>query len=104
VEVVKRYLLHRIHLDNAISQKDISMKLVATLAATAMLAFVATGSMAQTATTTTKPATTATTDKAPTDKKAISKACSTQADAKGLHGKERKKFRNECKKNGGKAQ
>jgi hypothetical protein len=38
-----------------------------------------------------------------TDKKAISKACSDQATAKGLHGKERKSFRSECKKNGGKA-
>jgi hypothetical protein len=36
------------------------------------------------------------------DKQALSKACSTQADAKGLHGKERKKFRSTCKKNGGK--
>jgi hypothetical protein len=36
------------------------------------------------------------------DKKAISKACSDQATAKGLHGKERKSFRSECKKNGGK--
>ncbi len=40
----------------------------------------------------------------PTDaeKKAISKTCSDQATAKGLHGKERKAFRSECKKNGGK--
>ena len=37
----------------------------------------------------------------PTDKKATSKACSDQADAKGLHGKARKKFRSECKKRGG---
>ena len=37
------------------------------------------------------------------DKKVISKACSDQADAKGLHGKERKKFRSECKHHGGKA-
>jgi psiF repeat len=37
-----------------------------------------------------------------TDKKAISKTCSDQATAKGLHGKERKTFRAECKKNGGK--
>ncbi len=36
------------------------------------------------------------------DKKAISKACSDQADAKGLHGKERKKFRSECRRKGGK--
>jgi psiF repeat-containing protein len=36
-----------------------------------------------------------------TDKKAVSKACSDQANAKGLHGKERKKFRSACKKRGG---
>jgi hypothetical protein len=36
------------------------------------------------------------------DKVAISKACSEQADAKGLHGKERKKFRAKCKRSGGK--
>jgi len=34
-------------------------------------------------------------------KKAISKSCSDQATAKGLHGKARKKFRVDCKKNGG---
>jgi hypothetical protein len=34
---------------------------------------------------------------------AVSKACSAQADAKGLHGKARAKFRSDCKKNGGKA-
>jgi hypothetical protein len=34
------------------------------------------------------------------DKQAISKACSDQANAKGLHGKARKKFRSECKKKG----
>jgi psiF repeat len=37
-------------------------------------------------------------------KSAISKACSDQANAKGLHGKDRKKFRSDCKKNGGKPQ
>jgi hypothetical protein len=40
---------------------------------------------------------------ADTDKKAVAKACSDQATAKGLHGKARKAFRSECKKNGGKA-
>jgi hypothetical protein len=41
----------------------------------------------------------------PTDdaKKAVSKMCSDQATAKGLHGKSRKAFRSKCKKNGGKA-
>ena len=38
------------------------------------------------------------------EKKAISKSCSDQADAKGLHGKERKHFRSECKHHGGKAE
>lgn len=38
----------------------------------------------------------------PTDKAAISKACSEQADAQNLHGKARKKFRAACKKRGGK--
>ena len=36
------------------------------------------------------------------DNKAISKACSDQANAKNLHGKERKKFRAKCKREGGK--
>jgi hypothetical protein len=36
-----------------------------------------------------------------TDKQAISKACSDQAHAKGLHGKARKNFRSDCKKRGG---
>jgi len=38
------------------------------------------------------------------DKKAISKACSDQANAKGLHGRERKKFKSECKRAGGKVE
>jgi psiF repeat len=38
------------------------------------------------------------------DKKAISKSCTDQANAKGLHGKDRKKFRSDCKHNDGKAQ
>jgi len=43
--------------------------------------------------------------KAPTraERSEISKECSSQADAKNLHGKERRKFRSECKRNGGKA-
>ena len=54
---------------------------------------------------TTAPATPAPTTKAaPAEKKAekprtaASLECSKEADAKGLHGKERKKFRSECKK------
>jgi hypothetical protein len=45
----------------------------------------------------------ATPAKGDAEKSAISKACSDQANNKGLHGKDRKKFRSECKKNGGKA-
>jgi hypothetical protein len=37
-----------------------------------------------------------------TSKEAISKACSDQANAKGLHGKARKSFRAKCKRHGGK--
>jgi psiF repeat-containing protein len=40
----------------------------------------------------------------PEQKQAISKSCTDQANAKGLHGKERKKFRSECKHNAGKPQ
>ena len=36
--------------------------------------------------------------KAPVAHTEISLKCSKEADAKGLHGKERKKFRSECKK------
>jgi hypothetical protein len=38
------------------------------------------------------------------EKKAISKSCTDQANAKGLHGKARKKFRSDCKRAGGKTQ
>jgi psiF repeat len=45
------------------------------------------------------PAPAAKTDaKAPVVHSAASLECSKEADAKGLHGKERKKFRSECKK------
>lgn len=50
----------------------------------------------------TAPATT-TAPKAKTERSAVSLECSKQADAKGLHGKARHKFRAECKKGGGKA-
>jgi hypothetical protein len=38
------------------------------------------------------------------EKKAVSKACSDQASAKGLHGRDRQKFRAACIKRGGKTQ
>jgi hypothetical protein len=40
--------------------------------------------------------------KAPVVHSEISIKCSKEADAKGLHGPERKKFRSECKKSGAK--
>jgi hypothetical protein len=39
-------------------------------------------------------------DKMAKPRTAASLECSKEADAKGLHGKERKKFRSECKKGG----
>ena len=52
--------------------------------------------VAQTAAPAAKPAATAAKPKKERTSKSIE--CSKQADAKGLHGKERKKFRAECKK------
>jgi hypothetical protein len=82
------------------------MKLLSTIALSAAIAIIGAGAgFAQTPATTT-PGTAATKTPAakPTsvEKTAISKACSEQADAKNLHGKERKKFRAKCKRSGGK--
>ncbi|KYG22278.1 phosphate starvation-inducible protein PsiF [Bradyrhizobium sp. AT1] len=72
------------------------------LAAVALAALLATGAaFAQTAApaakTETKTDSAATADKkAPKERSSESLECSKQADAKGLHGKERKKFRSEC--------
>ncbi|MBN9221635.1 MAG: hypothetical protein J0I79_27140 [Mesorhizobium sp.] len=89
------------------------MRIASVLTSIAVAGFLATGvaSAATTAATTTTTAPAATTA-APMKKKAsamtpeetaISKQCSALADAKKLHGKERHKFRADCKKNGGKA-
>ncbi len=51
----------------------------------------------------TAPAKAETPKAAKPERTAASLECSKQADAKGLHGKERKKFRSECKMNSGKA-
>jgi hypothetical protein len=56
---------------------------------------------AQAATSAAQPS--STTDMSKLDKRAVSKVCSDQANAQNLHGKARKKFRSECKRNGGKA-
>ena len=78
------------------------MTLASRLAAAALASLLVTGTaFAQTAAPAAKSDTAATT----TDKKAPKKEhsaesieCSKQADAKSLHGKERKKFRSECMK------
>ena len=78
------------------------MILASRLAAVALASLLATGTaFAQTAApaakTDTKTDAAATADKkAPKEHSAESLECSKQADAKGLHGKERKKFRSEC--------
>jgi hypothetical protein len=81
------------------------MKISSLATATAIAALLMMGSAsAQTAAPAKTEATKAET-KAPAEKKAqkppqtaASLECSKEADAKGLHGKERKKFRSECKK------
>ena len=53
---------------------------------------------------TSKPAATTAPAMSASEKAAIAKSCIDQANAKGLHGKARKKFRSDCKKNAGKPQ
>jgi hypothetical protein len=80
------------------------MTFTSRLAAVALASLLVTGTaFAQTAApaakTETKTDAAATADKmAPKERSAESLECSRQADAKGLKGKERKKFRRECKK------
>jgi hypothetical protein len=78
------------------------MTLASRLAVVALDSLFATGTaFAQTTTPAAKSDTAAatTTDKkAPKEHSAESLECSKQADAKGLHGKERKKFRSDCTK------
>ncbi|GLR89267.1 PsiF family protein [Bradyrhizobium iriomotense] len=75
------------------------MTLASRLAVVALASLFATGTaFAQTAAPAAKSdaATTTTDKKAPKERSAESQECSKQADAKGLHGKERKKFRSDC--------
>ncbi|GEC59568.1 hypothetical protein ABIF38_000752 [Bradyrhizobium japonicum] len=79
------------------------MKTISTLASATALAslLLMGGAFAQTAAPAAKDAAPKAETKAPAEKKprtAESLECSKEADAKGLHGKERKKFRAECKK------
>ena len=74
------------------------MTLASRLAVAALASLLVTGSaFAQTTAPAAKSDTAAAVDKkAPKERSAESLECSKQADAKGLHGKERKKFRSEC--------
>lgn len=76
------------------------MTFTSRLAVVALASLLATGTaFAQTAAPAAKTDTAATADKkAPKERTAESLECSKQADAKGLKGKERKKFRRECMK------
>ena len=71
--------------------------------ATAIASLLLMGTASAQTTAPAKTETTKTDTKAPAEKKAekprtaASLECSKEADAKGLHGKERKKFRSECK-------
>lgn len=84
------------------------MTLSSRLAATAIASLLLAGSaFAQTPAPATAPAaktapeaTAPAAKAAPKERTAASLECSKQADAKGLHGKDRKKFRSECKKDG----
>ncbi|NOJ40227.1 PsiF family protein [Bradyrhizobium australiense] len=72
--------------------------------ATAVASLLLMGAASSQTTAPAKTDTTKTEAKAPAEKKAekprtaASLECSKEADAKGLHGKERRKFRSECKK------
>jgi hypothetical protein len=76
---------------------EIAMKLMKTTMVSALVLVIGSSvSFGQTSdTTTTSPS-------SPGDKSSISKACSDQANQKGLHGKARRTFRAQCKKSGGK--
>jgi psiF repeat len=82
-------------------QKDIAMPLISRVTATAVASLLLIGSAFAQAT---APAAKG----GPAEKKAVvhtaaSLECSKEADAKGLHGKERKKFRSDCRREAGKA-
>ena len=79
------------------------MRLLQTIGLSAILLVLGSGiGLAQTpAPATSAPETSAPAASGP-EAKGIAKECSQQATAKGLHGKERRKFRADCKKSGGK--
>jgi invasion protein IalB len=76
----------------------ISSRAVAAAFASLLLISTAIAQTAAPAAKTDTPAAKSDTTKAPVVHSAASIECSKEADAKGLHGKERKKFRSDCKK------
>jgi len=80
-------------------------RIAATLAAVTLLSFAPEAAFAQTTQPATPPAAKSSTSApAPStssskQRSTVSMECSKEADAKGLHGKARKEFRSECKKN-----
>ena len=80
------------------------MKITSLAAVTAVASLLLMGAASAQTAAPAKSDATKTETKAPAEKKAekprtaASLECSKEADAKGLHGKERKKFRSECKK------
>jgi hypothetical protein len=78
------------------------MKISSFAASVALTLLVGSGAAFAQATTTpaapSAPAATTTPTAATTDKKAIAAECSAEADKKGLHGKARKTFRSQCKR------
>jgi hypothetical protein len=77
------------------SMMNISSRLAAVAIASL---FFAGSALAQTAAPAAAPAATTTAKKAEKPRTAESLECSKEADAKGLHGKDRKKFMSQCKK------
>lgn len=80
----------------------IAVSLFLTGAVSAQTTTPSTSQPPKTVTTQTPRAATDATKAAPA-RSAVSQECSRQADAKGLHGKDRKHFRSECKRNSGKS-
>ena len=80
------------------------IKISSLATATAVVSLLLMGAVSAQTTAPAKTEATKTETKAPAEKKAekprttASLECSKEADAKGLHGKERRKFRSECKK------
>jgi hypothetical protein len=75
---------------------EISMRFSTALMLPAFFALIGSGGVFAQTVPATKPTA------ADLERKAIAKACADQAKAQNLHGKEKKTFRVECKKNGGK--